>query len=891
MALLSCTREEILEPTAEDAASGSGLSLCIGDVGTRLSYSGATTSFEDGDYIGAVVCKVGDDGTYEYYCTTRWKYNSSGKLTPDKIWTYSSSDGTWSSESDLLSDDYSDSDSTPLFTYDNDCYVGVNSEDELYLFFHCPFIDPETEDLSAVPSYTSDETTTLLMGMAASSDASSVTSDGVTVPAFDWESFPMFVNKDQSTSAAHQMSDFLWANFTIGISSSSTGTHYVSFSKMTATIRVKSYKEISDIRLYSADSSDPIVIGQKIDLKDAELADYDSSDEVYSYTVLGSDEYIIPYNNTSTSDDDGETTYYYRFLLPQQASFSGTLKVKFADGSSTETSTSSIGGASLFGSSSARGGAYLSSSGGIVALADDSGSYSLTLSCVSSDSGSSFAPEIYYYIGTSAPSQDSSDWGIYSSAVSVTSGNTVFYYASSDGYTTSTTASTTVYADTEVQFTLSSSSSNSGGSGDTDSGGSDSGGSDSGGSGGSSDGSGDSGGSGDSNGSGYSGGSNESSGGASTTGISTMADDSSDGSTSYSVTLNFVDSESGSTVDGATIYYYIGSTAPTEGSSDWSTYSSAVSVTSGSTIYYYASATGYTTSSTSACSLITSDTSITVDLTPESYTVTITAVDGSYTAISSGATIYYQIGSTSGDWSSVASGSSVSVLYGRTIYYYATYSGTDYSSGSASSASSATITADTSLTYALSDYWDISQTLSFTSLATGNIYYVNIVEYSFYCYFSKSDWESSGSSYSDIQSNGTTVTTALVTDASDVFSWGYDSTSGSPSTFGSGDSVTIDSDVISSSFTDYMKLEGTPKTYLQLTTSRKSDITVYLVYQTSTPAVKLVNSSGTTVDTQTATSSTDGTYMTLTFEDVSAGTYKIMRSSNTCHLLLVTVEG
>lgn len=886
--LLACVREDLTEPS-EEATPSDKLCLRLGDVDTKLSYSGTTTTFSDGDYIGAVVCKLNDSGSYEYNCTMRWKYNSDGKITPDKIWTYSSDDSSWSLNSSLS---YSaDADDPPLFTYDSDSYVVVNSNEDLFLFFYYPFIDTETTQ-SDVPSYTSTEsssedtddtgedsssetsTTNLLMGMAGPSEASNVTttstsddgsSTNTSVPSFDWESFPMFVNKDQSTSAKHQMSDFLWSNFTIGINSSSTGDHYVSFSKMTATIRVSSYKEIESIRLYSASSEDLIVIGQKIDLKDADLLDFESSDDVYSYSTLGTDEYLVPYNNTSSSSDDSddETTYYYRFLLPQQASFSGTLKVKFADDSSTEESVSSLSKASA------------ASSGRIVPMAD-SDTYSLTLSCVdASNSETSISPTIYYYTGDSAPSEGDSSWNTYSSAVSVTSGATVYYYASATGYTSSSVASTTVYADTQVQFSLSatSSSDDSSGGDSSDSSSNVDSGSDSGSS--------------DSTGS-YGSGSSGDNGGPTGGGMTVMADDETSSTTSYNVTLGFVDSDSDETVSGATIYYQIVSSDGSVGDT-WSTYSSAVSVTSGYTIYYYASATGYSSSSTSACSAITSATAITVDLVPESYAVTLTAVDASGSTIS-GATMYYQIGSTSGDWSSTTSGSSVSVLYGRTIYYYATYDGDDYVSGSSSSASSSTITAATSLTYSLSDYWDINTALSFTSLATGCIYYVDIVEYSVYCYFDNSSGTITSSTYSTMLSDGTTSTDGLVTNASGVFSWGFDNTSGSPSTFVT-TSATING-VVSGveSFSYLFKLEGSPKTYLQLVLSRKSDITVYLVYQSSAPKVKLVNSSDTTIDTQTATASSDNGYMTLKFSDIAAGTYKLMRSSGSCQLLLVTIE-
>lgn len=362
--------------------------------------------------------------------------------------------------------------------------------------------------------------------------------------------------------------------------------------------------------------------------------------------------------------------------------------------------------------------------------------------------------------------------------------------------------------------------------------------------------------------------------------MSTMADDDTQTTTSYNVTLSFIDSDSNDAVNGATIYYQTVASGGNVGDT-WTTYSDAVSVASGSSIYYYASATGYTSSSASACSTITSATSITVDLAPVSYDVTLSAVDASGSTISS-ATMYYQIGSTSGDWTSVSSGSSVSVLYGRTIYYYATYDGDDYVSGSSSTASSSTITAASSLIYTLSDYWDISSTLSFTSLATGCIYYVDIQEYLYTCYFDKSD---TNISYSTPGS----YTAGLVTSVSDVFKWGYTSTT--PSTFSLlSSSVSING----TSYSSYFKFEGGKGTYLEFTARKGAKVTLYATGSSASKSsvgtsLYFMNSSE-TITFSTITFSSDSDYISSSFTVPSKGTYHLKASSGQSCLLLVTIE-
>ena len=259
---------------------------------TRLAYDGTTTSFEDGDEIGCVICTKSDDG-YEWKATTKWEYNSSlGVVTVSRLWTLDD-DGNLSGE------DAEQNNQTQLITFDSDGYTGINSTEYLYFFFYYPFTD--------------DETTSTLMSIATSENM---------------EAYPVFMDtgsssEDEFSTDDLKANDLLYASITDGLSKTSYGTYGLTFAKKTATIELSSTAEIKDVKLVKGEND--IVIGKTIDLTTGELSLIEEDDDNYSSSIISSaDEYIC----AADMSGDGTT---YRIILPAQENFDAQLQFVYED--------------------------------------------------------------------------------------------------------------------------------------------------------------------------------------------------------------------------------------------------------------------------------------------------------------------------------------------------------------------------------------------------------------------------------------------------------------------------------------------------------------------------------------------------------------------------------
>ena len=311
-----------------------------------LTYNGVSTTIGNGELIGCVITKGDTKDVATYYATSAWEYHSStGYLTIDRWWVPEQLNGqtdyTW-----CLYEAVQDS-KCDFLTYDSANYTGINSEDYLYFYFYYPFVDPTNEDASDLPSVSTNGVTTYQIGLpvgstyvstgissyskvtrtettdddgnTTSTSTYKTTSSTVSLPAFDWETFPVFVGRDQSTLSKINYSDFLYDAYEVGANNETVGTLTLGFRKETSTIRVTSQTEISDVKLINGNN--PIKVGHYADLHEDE--DVTSSDpDDYQ---LSNDESISGYP-LSTSSDDG---YEYRFILPPQSNWQGRVQYTY----------------------------------------------------------------------------------------------------------------------------------------------------------------------------------------------------------------------------------------------------------------------------------------------------------------------------------------------------------------------------------------------------------------------------------------------------------------------------------------------------------------------------------------------------------------------------------
>ena len=350
--------DDSTDTTPTETAATRRMLFTMNPTATRsLTYDGVTTTMTDGTLIGCVITSGATSSAATYYATAAWEYDEdSATLTISRWWTYDTTAGTWTLH------EATSSSTTDALSYDSSGYTLINTEDYLYFYFYYPYIDPVnfegSDDESSIASYVprvSSSTTnndnsgtttyTYLMGMpvgeSIASSVSSISSYETTtttttvnlttaLPVFSWKEFPVFVNQDQSTQDAINMSDFLYDACEVGVNDESVGEVTISLRKKTTAIRVKSSDSLNNVKLING-SGDAITLGRYVDLYDGNETAMGSSDTYYSSSYLDNDGSISAYTIS-----DG----LYRFILPAQSNWCGKLSYSRDDDSDDDdTST------------------------------------------------------------------------------------------------------------------------------------------------------------------------------------------------------------------------------------------------------------------------------------------------------------------------------------------------------------------------------------------------------------------------------------------------------------------------------------------------------------------------------------------------------------------------
>ena len=269
---------------------------------TKVSYDGFHSYFENGDKVGCVIAEKTGSG-YSFMSNTRWEFNNNVLI--------------------LQADD------TYIRKVEDqkraeDGYVELAGNLEAYsFFFYYPYIEdvpgedfPEFEDESLVRTPASD----------------------------NWNSFPLFVNLEQTTKERMNASDFLWVGYTLDQKSGTSditmsNANYpvkLEFLKKTSTIEVQSDAAITDAIIRTSESLAegqlPILRGSSINLSSGAISCYtpvtdndDDSDECIQYKAqrLTADQSFVPFNFGKGDK--------YRFLLPPQDGFNATFSFALKD--------------------------------------------------------------------------------------------------------------------------------------------------------------------------------------------------------------------------------------------------------------------------------------------------------------------------------------------------------------------------------------------------------------------------------------------------------------------------------------------------------------------------------------------------------------------------------
>ena len=323
---------------------------------TRTTISGKTTTFDDGDIVGCIICTK-DGSSYQYKATSKWKYNSTYRtFLIERYWTTESptTTTTTATSTTLYAYEPIESDTTNFFiSYEEDSSDEASSSDAsdvgggytlispaagtLYLFFYRPYIDPleTTEErpfLTYWPQVTEGETTTYLMGFAgpeadcsfsttvakAGDSGSYTTTTGTLneyVKCFNWEEYPVFIHLDQgvttdgtsSTAYGLEVSDGLSAQYEGGVSSSTTEVLRLTFAKQAATVRVLATETIEEAYLINGQEAEtvvqdedtffvysetPITAGRLVSIKRASDVSWDQSSSLYEYRQIQSSDQL-----------------------------------------------------------------------------------------------------------------------------------------------------------------------------------------------------------------------------------------------------------------------------------------------------------------------------------------------------------------------------------------------------------------------------------------------------------------------------------------------------------------------------------------------------------------------------------------------------------------------
>ena len=294
LSMVSCIYDEYA-----DVAEGPGLLFRVRTLGgTKVSYDGFSTYFENGDNVGCVIAEKTGSG-YTFKSNTKWMFQNNGV---DNVLMLQSDDAYIRKIADTEKA--------------GEGYVELSGELDAYsFFFYYPYVDAEPGD-----------------DFPKSGESFLVQQAG----EGNWTDFPLFVNLDQTTKEKLNSSDFMWVGYTLDQKSGTNditmdNANYpvnLEFLKKTSTIEVLCDAPISDVVLKTSISGDPIPVsrGCKINLStgvmDAFTPATDDSNDTneslqYQSQKLSSDQVIIPFDYGA-----GER---YRYILPAQTNFSSTL--------------------------------------------------------------------------------------------------------------------------------------------------------------------------------------------------------------------------------------------------------------------------------------------------------------------------------------------------------------------------------------------------------------------------------------------------------------------------------------------------------------------------------------------------------------------------------------
>lgn len=338
---------------------------------SRVTNSGVSGVFDNGESVGCVVAYLNDDGTYEYQANTRWVYNKDNSvLVLSDVW---SADGTTKQTEAAaqrvicrdMEKDMKDGTDT------GSGYLKLLDAGRKYcFFFYYPYVDEDdimqakwwitnTKDpyrvqIPVSTVYASDFanwnlrdhcTKTMLTGTVSKSftyfapDWSNP--DNSKPCKYAWTAYPSFVGLGQSNKLQSNNSDFMYASCVVDpatgkdITLENVDTHHtidLTFRKKMAAVELVTDLNLTDPVFQSHDGS-TIVAGQRIDLSNGKVSNYKyldknmewaaSADEKIQQLSCATADAFRPYK---ISELAGEKTW--RIILPPQSGFKCNLKFK-----------------------------------------------------------------------------------------------------------------------------------------------------------------------------------------------------------------------------------------------------------------------------------------------------------------------------------------------------------------------------------------------------------------------------------------------------------------------------------------------------------------------------------------------------------------------------------
>ena len=359
--ICSCSDDTLsgITDTSETTVSGGGVRFGVNNA-TRLTASGYTRTFDDGDLVGCVVCTLAtttaDDGTttysYEMLANSKWAVDgTNGTLQPIDYWAVGSSGNlektAIGSNSGLLFD-YDDSGNT-IINYVDGLYDA--GDGALYFFYYTPFVEPDetstTTALDSVPRDTTfnyeytqstDDSGNITISRTGSATAgnymmgpatdNSLTYSGASsLTAYDWQTFPLYVHRDQRTDAHSAASAWMTEQYIQGLYPGSSADVSLTFEPLTADLLVTAGEYLAWAALVPYESTTTessgetsaaaITLGKQADLKTGDLSEW-------TQTTVGAG------TTTDTIWGHADGTDWLFHLAPQD-DFSARLLFKYKD--------------------------------------------------------------------------------------------------------------------------------------------------------------------------------------------------------------------------------------------------------------------------------------------------------------------------------------------------------------------------------------------------------------------------------------------------------------------------------------------------------------------------------------------------------------------------------